>query len=146
MYRLFAPRQPALPPESAVPQVRFGALSVLQRAIPLLGGLAALALAGAGEALINQGNRMSINLTLYTLGILVFALSASPVWPYSPELSASKPATAARGRWLGWAMLVVGTAAAFGLGLAAMKELHSDLKSVAGTWLWLASLLTIGAT
>ncbi len=117
--------------------------------ISLAGGVAAVALAGFGEFLVASGDGARRALPFSLLGLLLFAVSA--LW--MPRLPADQPAAepdtdrpndAAR-RGVG-AILGAGTLLAVSLALAAMYLINKNLSSAAGMRLWLASLVTLGAT
>src|SRR5438045_3046178 len=80
--------------------------SLARRLLPLTGGALALALAGLGEALVEEGNTTPLSLLLYLVAIALFALSAWPLRPRPVDQPAEAlaPASARRGLaawWLG---------------------------------------------
>jgi 4-amino-4-deoxy-L-arabinose transferase-like glycosyltransferase len=121
----------------------------LRRAIPLVGGFAALALALWGESIVESGNTTPSSLVLYLLAIALFAASALPMPQTAVDLPGEETATdlpQPEGRLRVWAIMVGGAAIAIVLCVLALFTLQKDLKSVTGTLLWLASMAALLAT
>jgi hypothetical protein len=140
--------QTTLPTRAVRPARRTLTLPAPRDLLPLAGGVAALLLAAAGEALVESHNTTSLSLLLYLLAIALFAGSAWLVPPAPvdlPVLGPAAPATPAQQRRT-WAILGGGVSLAILLDLGALSLLHDDLRSIAGAWLWVASLLVLGLT
>src|SRR5436189_3392086 len=73
----------AQPSVKALPAQRYAAY------IPLAGGFGGIALAAAGELLVESGNKTPLSLLLYLLGIAAFAVSAWYVPPTPQDLPQS---------------------------------------------------------
>ena len=141
--------QTTLPTRAVRPARRALTLPAPRDLLSLAGGVAALLLAAAGEALVESHNTTSFSLLLYLLAIALFAASAWLVPPAPVDLPVLGPAAAlatpAR-QWRTWAILGGGVGLAILLDLGALSLLHEDLRSIAGAWLWVASLLVLGLT
>lgn len=109
----------------------------------------ALALAGAGELLIESGDRTPLSLVLYLLGIGTFAISAWKL-PTSandtPIEDGSQELPKADGRRRVWAIMGAGVGIAILLNVQAMRIIQVQFDSPLGAYFWLSSLVVILAT
>jgi hypothetical protein len=108
--------------------------------------LVGLALAAAGEWLVESKNIGQLSLALYLVGIALFAVSAWYLQPSVEDLPEEVP-EAPRAAWpaRAWAVIGAGVALAIVLNFIALLMISADLRSIPGVYLWLASLLAIGA-
>jgi hypothetical protein len=140
--------QTTLPTRAVRPTRRALTLPAPRDLLALAGGVGALLLAAAGEALVESHNTTPVSLLLYLVAIALFAASAWLVPPAPvdlPVLGPVAPATAGRQRRT-WAIAGGGVGLAILLDLGALSLLHEDIRSIAGAWLWVASLLVLGVT
>ncbi len=118
--------------------------------LAVAGGFAGVALAAAGEWLVELHDTGQLSLVLYLAGIAIFAASAWLMQPAASDLPQPSLVTAQDGarqnRVRAWAIVVVGTIAAVALNVTAALMIKDQLDSIPGIYLWLASLLLIGAT
>ncbi|HST04423.1 MAG TPA: PA14 domain-containing protein [Chloroflexia bacterium] len=116
--------------------------------VSLLCGLGALALAGAGEALVESHNTTILSLLLYLAAIALFAWSALLIPRDSADLPTPYPSSAqpVRSKRRSWAKLWGGILAAIVLNALSFFSLRDDLKSGVGLVLWLASIAVLAAT
>src|SRR5439155_14863759 len=119
------------------------------RLMPLAGGFGGVALAAVGEMLVEGGDRSFLSLLLYLAGIALFAVSAWRVPPTAHDLPPTAQAAVspniAEGR-RAWIILGGGVGLALVLNLVAVLMIREHLNSVPGLYLWLLSLLVVGAT
>jgi hypothetical protein len=143
-------RQPIKPRSQTHTQTASIALPARRYAayIPLLGGFGGIALAVAGELLVESGDKTPVSLLLYLAGIAAFAISAWYMPPAAEDLpqdSVQGATSSAAARRRAWVILGGGTVAAVLVNLVAVLMIREQLDSVTGLYLWLLSLLIIGA-
>lgn len=117
-----------------------------RRFIPLLGGLLGIALASAGELLIEAGNRTPLSLVLYLLGIAAFAISAWARWSTAADTALEAPAEElpkAANRRRAWAIMSVGVGLAVLLNIAALLRMQEQFDAPESPYLWLGSMLVV---
>jgi hypothetical protein len=104
---------------------------------PLAACLLALLLAGAAEAVIRFGGSFWLSLALYLAAAAVFVPGAFPPLP-----SAGEPEARGRGRLSPFALCLLASLLACGLGLRALWGVHGqgqgNYEEIAGKW-WIAS-------
>jgi hypothetical protein len=105
-------------------------------AVPLVLGLTAILLAGAGEAVIRSGNASGLGLGLYLVGIVFFSFGA---WP-TPTASGALPAGGGVSRRA--RPLAVGIIAALLAAGACWSALETE-RFGGAAWLWAASALAL---
>jgi hypothetical protein len=117
--------------------------------MPLAGGFGGIALAALGEILVERGDRTFISPLLYLAGIALFAISAWRVPPTTHDLPQTADAAVSSGvseRKRAWIILGGGVGFALVLNLIAVLLIREQLNSVPGLYLWLLSLVVVGAT
>jgi hypothetical protein len=117
-----------------------------RRAVPLVGGVVALALAAWGETLAEAHDTTPLSLVLYLIAILLFTASAWALPARRQDVAVPALTVSAPSRWRAVIIMSVGTALAIGLNIWALLILREDLKSLWGTVLWLASLFVLLAS
>ena len=123
---------------------------LLRRWWPLAGGLAGLALAGAGELLVENKDKSQLSPILYLAGVAVFAISAWPLRPaptdlpdetIPPKQSAILPLRGSAPPQSAIALAGIGLAVLLNLVAAAL--IHENRGSIPGAWLWAGSLILL---
>ena len=115
----------------------------------VIGGVAALALAGWGEVRIEAEDQTWVGVLLVLLGIGAFVLSAYALGPAPVDLPAETPIVPASSRRrdiVAWVGLVLGAGLALVLNVAALRDLWGRWDSTNGLLLWGASLAAITFT
>ncbi len=120
-------------------------------ALSAAGGFLGVALAAAGEWLVEAHDTGQLSLVLYLTGIAIFAASAWFMQPTTSDAlpqpsSETAPGGARTNRVRAWVILVGGAVLAIMLNVAAALMIKDQLDSIPGIYLWLASVLLIGAT
>ncbi len=126
---------------------RFALPAVARRVIPLAGGALALILAGFAEMRVEAGDKSAVSMILYLIAIACFILSAWPLPATAYDMPAASaadlPAVPTRRRWI---VPGIGVALAVILQAIALNLIKQDIKTTAGAWLWLVSMLLLLAT
>ena len=99
--------------------------------------------------MVESGAKTQVSLGLYIVAIALFAISAWPL-PRTPvdtpviDTAAEKPQAKIKIR--AWLLLWVGVMVSVVISGLALNQVNQDLNSLAGVYLWLASLIALGLT